>query len=665
MKDGRLAAAFVRGSNRMKNQTHSLRLVLLLLVCAGALVPAAPVFGQAGRYALVIGNGNYAELGKLKNPVNDAHDIADALTSLGFQVERLADADLASMEDAVVRLGSRLSTSKDCIGFFFYAGHGVQSNGINYLIPADARIASESFLRTKALAAQEVLDTLQQAGNSLNVVVLDACRNNPFSWARSGTRGLTVVAAQPTGSIIAYATSAGSVAQDGTGRNGVFTTELLKNLQTPGIEIKDVFNRTGAGVQAASGGTQVPAVYNQFFGNAYLAGPGSSPEPARKPSFTIEKAYGSVAVTVKAPGTLYLNSAAMGQLAAGSSARLDDIEAGPASLEMRYADGRREVMAATVPAGGTVDVTFTDPVSASVTRPLTVAFMPGVADPFYSSMEKGIRAKAKELGMNVVVGEYPTAWGPENQRPRLEALMEQVGIDLLLIAPASTTAMVDPLKKIADRGIPVITLDTFLGDGDYARQSAYSFPLTCVGTDNELGGKLIAEHLAKLIGERGKVYVCSTTPDASSATERGKGFREGIAEFPHISLVGMDYCMFDQQRAAELTAAALRKNPDIAGIFCTDIFGAKGSAQAVRNAGRVGAVKIAAWDASATMIDALRAGSIDLVLAQLPGQIGALGVQAGEAYLSAKTMPRKKIIPGFQFFTRDNVDDPDMQQYLY
>ncbi len=206
------------GGIQMKNGRHLFFNVLLPLVLSA--VVTAPALGQSARYALVIGNGNYSELGTLKNPVSDAHDIGESLKSLGFEVESLADADLNAMEDAVIRLGNRLSTSKECIGFFFYAGHGVQSNGINYLIPADAHIANANFLKTRALAAQEVLDTLQDAHNALNVIVLDACRDNPFSWARSGMRGLNVVAAQPPGSIIAYATSAGSVAQDGAAASG-------------------------------------------------------------------------------------------------------------------------------------------------------------------------------------------------------------------------------------------------------------------------------------------------------------------------------------------------------------------------------------------------------------------------------------------------------------
>jgi ribose transport system substrate-binding protein len=243
--------------------------------------------------------------------------------------------------------------------------------------------------------------------------------------------------------------------------------------------------------------------------------------------------------------------------------------------------------------------------------------------------------------------------------------MAKGNIDLLLIAPTSTTALVAPLKKIYDKGIPVITVDTYLGDGDYSKATDYNFPLAYIGTDNKLGGKQVAEQLAKLVGNKGKVYVVNTNPDTSSVIDRGNGFKEGIAEFPNITLVGMDYCMDVQQKAMELTTAALQKNPDIVGIFGVNVFSAQGAAQAVKNAGLAGAVKIATWDATQTLIDALKAGTVDLVLAQLPAEIGSLGVDAGYKYLTQKVAPARKIIPGFQFFTKDNVNNPDMQQYIY
>jgi hypothetical protein len=122
--------------------------------------------------------------------------------------------------------------------------------------------------------------------------VLDACRDNPFSWARSGIRGLTVISNQPADSIVVYATSTGSVAQDGTGRNGLFTSCLLKNLKTPGLEVKEIFNRTGADVIVASERKQIPEVYNKFFGNAYfikpvVAQPAPLAAPLAAPSATV------------------------------------------------------------------------------------------------------------------------------------------------------------------------------------------------------------------------------------------------------------------------------------------------------------------------------------------------------------------------------------------
>jgi ribose transport system substrate-binding protein len=296
---------------------------------------------------------------------------------------------------------------------------------------------------------------------------------------------------------------------------------------------------------------------------------------------------------------------------------------------------------------------------------VTIAFMPGIADPFYFTMERGIKQKAEELGVKLFVGEYPTTWGPEAQVPNLEALMARGGIDMLLIAPTSVDALIAPLKKIYDQGVEIITVDTYLGDGDYSKSSNYSFPLSYIGTDNFLGGKKIAEQLAKMIGEKGKVYVNNTNPDTSSVVDRGNGFKEGIAEFPNMQLVGMDWCMDSEPKAQEQTLAALQKNPDIVGIFGVNVFSAQGSAQAVVNAGLTGAVRICSWDATETLIQMLKEGKIDLVLAQKPAEIGSLAVEWGYKYLTAGTQIPKKIIPGFEFFTRDNVNDPEMQQFIY
>ncbi|GHV79961.1 hypothetical protein AGMMS49944_17520 [Spirochaetia bacterium] len=213
---------------------------------------------------------------RLNNPVNDATDIKAALEGLGFTVDMVSNGNRVQMEGAVSRLKSRLSVSKNAYGFFFYAGHGVQYQGMNYLIPVDANIPSESYLPDRAVNVQVVLDELNTAGNELNMIVLDACRDNPFGWSRGGTRGLGTVSHQPPSSIIVYATSAGSTSADGQGRNGFFTTHLLKNLKTSGLEVSEIFRRTGSDVRQASNNTQIPAIYSQYFETAYL-GKGAAP----------------------------------------------------------------------------------------------------------------------------------------------------------------------------------------------------------------------------------------------------------------------------------------------------------------------------------------------------------------------------------------------------
>jgi uncharacterized caspase-like protein len=141
------------------------------------------------KYALIIGNGAYTGITQLNNPVNDARDMEATLKNLGWTVDLVLNGNLDQMEGAAIRLKNRLAASRNSYGFLFYAGHGVQSGGVNYLIPVDANIQNENFLRQRAVSVQALLDELNDAGNELNLVVLDACRDNPFSWKRSGTRG--------------------------------------------------------------------------------------------------------------------------------------------------------------------------------------------------------------------------------------------------------------------------------------------------------------------------------------------------------------------------------------------------------------------------------------------------------------------------------------------
>ena len=251
------------------------------------LLMAAAVFGQQ-KYALVIGNANYrGTWNSLQNPVNDAADMEAALRSLGFQVELLRNANLNQMQTAVINFARRLSASRNSYGFFYYAGHGAQDRtNQNYLIPADADTPSVNLFAQRALPVQFVLDELRDAGNELNMIVLDACRDLPPALDRSAPRGLSVISVVPRGTIVMYATAAGSTASDGSGRNGLFTGHLLNNLKQPGLDVNEIFRRTGSDVARATNGEQYPETRLMYFETAYLGSRPANPTPAPTPGPT-------------------------------------------------------------------------------------------------------------------------------------------------------------------------------------------------------------------------------------------------------------------------------------------------------------------------------------------------------------------------------------------
>lgn len=316
-----------------------------------------------------------------------------------------------------------------------------------------------------------------------------------------------------------------------------------------------------------------------------------------------------------------------------------------------------------------VMLTICLPVFASPTKPekkeLTFLYVPGETDPFYLSIELGAKDKAAELGVNFVVSEYPKAWGPEVQVPVLEAAVARAKPDLVIIGPSSNDAMIAPLKKLYDEGIDIITVDTWIGDGNYAKASDWSFPLAYIGTDNKLGGTEVAQKLAEMIGKTGKVYCNTTSPDVSSTQARYEGFAEGIKKFPNVELVGVDYNLEQVQRAQQQTYAALQANPDIKAIFGTNNWSTQGAYQAIVAAGLTGRVKLAGWDATEEVIGALKAGQLDIVLAQKPREMGSLCVEWGYKHFTKGAEIPKQVIPGFEFFTRDNVADPAMQKWIY
>ena len=233
--------------------------VVVLCTCpapsARAASEALSPLNKLPRHALVIGNSRYAT-SPLNNPGNDAQAMADHLKRSGFSVKLKLDATRKEMQEAIRSFGNDLAQQKG-IGVFYFAGHGAQLAWRNYLIPVDAKINQLSDMQTQAVELGLLLDSLKKAGNPMNVVILDACRDNPFGATRIEQKGLSQIDAPP-GTLLAYATSPGNVAADGLGKNGLYTEYLLKEILTPEAKIEDIFKRVRLNVRIKSQGLQIP-----------------------------------------------------------------------------------------------------------------------------------------------------------------------------------------------------------------------------------------------------------------------------------------------------------------------------------------------------------------------------------------------------------------------
>ena len=221
------------------------------------------------RLALVIGNSAYGK-GDLRNPVNDARAMATRLRSLGFEVILGRDMTYRQMRRTIGRFGHQLKPGG--VGLFYYAGHGIQAQGRNYLIPVDARIKDEYEVSADGIDVHYVLARMASAKTNLNIIILDACRDNPFerSFRSSGGQGLAHMAAPP-GTIIAYATAPGKTADDGQGSHGVFTAAMLNQLGKPGLTVEKVFKQVGREVNSKTKGAQRPWLASDYYGEFYFA----------------------------------------------------------------------------------------------------------------------------------------------------------------------------------------------------------------------------------------------------------------------------------------------------------------------------------------------------------------------------------------------------------
>lgn len=244
--------------------------VALLVLLTALLLPNAQAWAES-RLALVIGNSDYATA-PLANPVNDASLMAHTLREVGFEVTHLENATLREMERGVVEFSRTLAQAgEDTVSLIYYAGHGIQAEGENYLVPVDADIRDAIDVQFQALSATAMLRTIENANVRLSMLVMDACRNNPFpSSTRAVGGGLAEIDA-PTGTLIAYATAPGQVAVDGTGRNSPYTRALTRAMRVPGLAVEQVFKNVRVAVMEATGDNQVPWEASSLTGDFFFS----------------------------------------------------------------------------------------------------------------------------------------------------------------------------------------------------------------------------------------------------------------------------------------------------------------------------------------------------------------------------------------------------------
>ncbi len=296
----------------------------------------------------------------------------------------------------------------------------------------------------------------------------------------------------------------------------------------------------------------------------------------------------------------------------------------------------------------------------------TVALVPGLTtDAFYITMRKGAQAAADALGVELVFQGAPD-FNPVLQVPVLDAVIARKP-DALLIAPTDTTQLVEPLRKAFDAGIPVITVDTFIGNGKYQTGSGNAdFPLSYIASDNVLGGRMAATALANAIGEGGgKVYVSNVKPGISTTDQREEGFKAEMAEnHPNITVLETQFNENDANKAASQMQAVFARNSDLKGVFGANLFSALGAGNGVQQAGQTGNVKVVAFDAPTSIIDNINSGLVDVAIAQHPAEIGYFGVVSAYAHITGNSIP-VAIGTGFTVINKDNVGDENVAKYIY
>jgi ribose transport system substrate-binding protein len=264
-------------------------------------------------------------------------------------------------------------------------------------------------------------------------------------------------------------------------------------------------------------------------------------------------------------------------------------------------------------------------------------------DEFYLTMNCGAQQAAKAAGVTYDF-QGPDKFDASLQTPVVNAVAAKKP-DAVLIAPTDTKAMAAPIKQLADGGAKIVLVDTTLDDPSVA--------VSQIASDNEKGGEAAAETLTKLIGGKGKVMVVNVKPGISTTDARGKGFETG-AKAAGLDYLGQQYDDDDPAKAASIVTATLAKNPDLAGIFAANLFSAEGAASGLKQAGKLGKVKIVGFDAGPKQVEDLKSGLVQALIAQRPADIGKQGIEQAVAALEGKpTTP--KIGTDFAVITKDNL----------
>jgi len=287
----------------------------------------------------------------------------------------------------------------------------------------------------------------------------------------------------------------------------------------------------------------------------------------------------------------------------------------------------------------------------------TFYLVAGIAsDAFYLTMKKGAQAAGKKLGVKVLFTGSPAAFSPNTQIPFLNGAIAKKP-DAILIAPTDKTALIAPIQRAISAGIPVITVDTFISK---------PIAVTNVSTDNVGGGRAAAKALVKAIGGKGEVAAISVNPGISTTDQRSAGFAAELKKHSGVKYLGVQYCNDDQTKASNQTSALLAGHPNLKGMFAMNVVSGNGVTQAVKAAGKAGKVKLVEFDAGPPQVQALKAGTIDALIAQYPYGIGQKAVELAYKYVTGQKAGIKKHYgTGSAIVTRANVNSPAIKKFLY